>query len=231
MRRTVKVLIGRYRSEVLMFSLVAEVVASPLADRRPHLGGFLALSVVLITLAGASYMADRRIIRLVALPIATLWLLARLLEAFGDSRHFYTHLAPFAGLAFSCAALWALLSRFHTISRVTRSVISEAFISYLIIAIAFSQLYSLLSKLPDSPFSQVIPASENSAFLFFSMTTLSGVGYGAMKLVNPYVRLLAALENMTGIFYVAVIVARLVSSYRSRVRPPVGRPHRSQQIL
>jgi hypothetical protein len=30
------------------------------------------------------------------------------------------------------------------------------------------------------------------------------------------VRLVAALENMIGIFYVAVVVARLVSSYRAR---------------
>ena len=43
---------------------------------------------------------------------------------------------------------------------------------------------------------------------------------------NPYVRLIAALENMIGIFYIAVIVARLVSSYRGRSRGRDGEPDR-----
>ena len=48
------------------------------------------------------------------------------------------------------------------------------------------------------------------------MITLSSVGYGGIVPVNPYVRFVAALESMTGIFYVAVVVARFVSSYRPR---------------
>ena len=46
------------------------------------------------------------------------------------------------------------------------------------------------------------------------MITLSSVGYGGIVPVNPYLRLICALESMAGIFYVAVVVARLVSSYR-----------------
>jgi hypothetical protein len=95
-------------------------------------------------------------------------------------------------------------------------VISEAFICYLVIAIAFSQLYWALSRLITNPFNQIIPESQSGTFLYFSMITLSGVGYGGIIPTNPYVRLIAALENMIGIFYVAVVVARLVSSYRAR---------------
>jgi voltage-gated potassium channel len=46
------------------------------------------------------------------------------------------------------------------------------------------------------------------------MITLSSVGYGGILPLNPYVRLIAALESLIGIFYIAVVVARLVSSYR-----------------
>jgi voltage-gated potassium channel len=46
------------------------------------------------------------------------------------------------------------------------------------------------------------------------MVTLTSVGYGGIAPLNPYVRIVAALESMSGIFFVAVVVARLVSSYR-----------------
>jgi hypothetical protein len=50
------------------------------------------------------------------------------------------------------------------------------------------------------------------------MITLTSVGYGRIVPVNPYVRLVAAFESMIGIFFVAVVVARLVSSYYHRPR-------------
>jgi len=222
MRRDFRLFVGKYRSEMLMCAFVAEMLVSPLADSHRHLGILLALSLLLLILAGASYMANRRILRMVALPVAGLWLAARTLEAFADSRHVYAHLAPLAGFTLSCSVLWAILDRFDRVPRITRSVISEAFICYLVIAIAFSQLYWGLSRLIANPFNQIIPESQSGTFLYFSMITLSGVGYGGIIPTNPYVRLVAALENMIGIFYVAVVVARLVSSYRARSHRRTG---------
>ena len=68
------------------------------------------------------------------------------------------------------------------------------------------------------PFNQFIPSFEISTFLYFSLVTLTSVGYGGIAPVNPYVRMVAAFEGVTGIFYIAVVVARLVSSYRSAER-------------
>ncbi len=216
MRRAVKVAVGKYRSEILMLGFVAQMLASPLADGHPLIGGLLALTLMVQIFAGASYMANRRIVRFVAIPVAGIWLVARLLEAFTDPRHFYAHLAPIAGFLLSCSVLWAILDRFDRVPRITRSVISEAFICYLVIAIAFSQLYWVLNRLIANPFNQVIPEERIETLLYFSMITLSGVGYGGIVPINPYVRLIAALENMIGIFYIAVVVARLVSSYRAK---------------
>jgi Ion channel len=208
----------QYRSEVLMWVLIVEVLASPAADQNPRAGALLAVSLFLAVLVAASFMANRRIVRMVVIPIAGVWLLARALEAFGDARYGYAHLAPIAGLALSLSTLWAIVERFNSTPPMPRSAIAEAFISYLIIATAFSQLYWILSRFVDNPFNQPIGASQSGALMYFSMITLTSVGYGYMAPVNPYVRMVAALESMCGIFYVAVVVARLVSSYRS---PPV----------
>jgi hypothetical protein len=219
MKRTAKVLIGRYRSEMLMCTFVALMLASPLVDRDRRVGGMLAFAQLPLLLVGTSYMANRNIVRRVVLPIAVVWLFARLVEAFGDSRHSYTHLAPLAGSALSCAVLSVLLNRFGSISKVTSSVISEAVICYLVIAIAFSQLYWVLDHFVGNAFNQIIPLEQSGTFLYFSLVTLSGLGYGSILPTNAYVRLVAAFENIIGLFYLAVVVSRLVSSYRAKAPP------------
>jgi len=206
----------RYRSELLLCLMVAEMLASPLADSDPHFGGILALLILVVIITAAIHMANKVIVRRIVIPLAGVWLIARAFEAFGDSRYTYAHLAPVAGLALSCAILWAIFERFRAIPQVTRSVISEAFISYLILAIAFFQIYWILNQLVDHAFNQDISASQTSTLLFFSMITLTTGGYGVIAPIDPYVRLVAAFESMIGIFYVAVVVARLVSSYRPR---------------
>jgi voltage-gated potassium channel len=194
--------------------MMAEMLASPLADVDPYFGGMLALIILIVMLVAAFYMANKKIVWRVVLPFAGVWLVARAIEALSDSHHIYAHLAPVAGLALSCALLWAIFDRFNSMPQITRSVIAEAFICYLILAIAFFQLYWILNQLLDHAFNQEIPVSQTSTLLYFSMITLSTVGYGIIAPINPYVRLVAAFESMIGIFYVAVVVARLVSSYR-----------------
>ncbi len=220
----------RHRSELLMWALVAEVIASPAADYHPLVGGALALVVLLSLLAALTYLGSRRVVLNLVLPITAFWLVARIIEAFVDRSHWYANLAPVFGLFLSIAILWGIFERFNSVPRIPRTAIAEAFISYLIIAIAFSQLYWILSRFVSNPFNQPIPETHSGTLLYFSMVTLSGVGYGGIAPLNPYVRIVAALETMAGIFYVAVVVARLVSAYRPNpvgpVRPTINHSDR-----
>jgi hypothetical protein len=203
----------RHRIRIFMWALIAEMLASPLGDSHPRAGAVLGLSVLLMVLAGISQMANRRIVCRVVLPIAGLWMIARMLEAFGDRHEIYANLSPVAGLLFSCSILWAIFAHFRSEFRNPRSPISEAFISYLVIASGFGQLYWILNRFFDHAFNQMIPYTQNGTFLYFSMVTLTSVGYGGIVPLNPYVRVIAAFESMSGIFFIAVVVARLVSSY------------------
>ena len=210
----------KYRSELLLASLIAVMLASPLIDQSRHLAGVIAFLQLLLLIAGAHYLADRQIVRKVVIPLGIVWVFTRFLDAFADPSRAYTHLSPIAGLALSLSVVWGLLRRFGSIEKVTRSVISEAIISYLFIAIAFSQLYWVLDHFVPNAFNQTVPFGQSSTFLYFSMITLSGVAYGGILPVNSYIRLVAAFENITGLFYLAVVISRLVSSYRPRTSPP-----------
>jgi hypothetical protein len=209
--------IRKYRSELVLSALVIQLLASPTADRNPHVGGALAVVVLVLLLASSSYSVNRRRDRAVLISLTAVWITMRLGEAFDGSQPIFSALAPVSGLLLSCAVLRVILDHFGTIPKITASVISEAFIGYLVIAIAFSQLYAILNVYLGVPFNQVIPPWKTSTLLYFSMITLSSVGYGGIVPVNPYLRIAAALESMVGIFYVAVVVARLVSSYRPKV--------------
>jgi len=202
-----------HRSKLLLCAFIGQLLLSPLADAHLYIGVVLALFLLLLVLLGVSYTGNRRAVRFLVLPLAAIWLIARMLEAFGNGHHLYSHLAPAAGSALSLAVLWAILNRLSSLPRVASDVIAEAFIGYIVIAIAFSQIYWVLSRIVTNPFNQSIPAAHISTLLYFSLVTLSTVGYGGIAPVDSYVRLIAALESMTGIFYIAVVVARLVSSY------------------
>jgi len=220
MRKRSRVLLWilRRRSPLLMCLLVALIVASPLADEHPLIGAVVDILALLVILTGASYTGTPRIIRSVVLPLAALWLVARATDAIATLWQVDLNVAPMAGLALSCAILWSLLHRFGTTSRVTSAIISEAFISYLVIAIAYAQLYRIVDRFLPGAFTPPTSDADTSSLLYFSMVTLTCVGYGDIVPANRFVRIVAGLESMTGIFYIAVVVSRLVASYTPRPR-------------
>jgi uncharacterized membrane protein len=97
----------------------------------------------------------------------------------------------------------------------------------------FAQLYVIaLVWNPDAlhltvPLDQLNPQSRGGELLYFSVVTLSTVGYGDILPNSEITRMLAAIEAITGQFYVAVIVAVLVGTYASHTQEEM-RARRSQ---
>ena len=50
---------------------------------------------------------------------------------------------------------------------------------------------------------------------YFSYVTLTTLGYGDIVPISPLARSLAVLEALTGVLFLAVLISRLVGSYRS----------------
>jgi hypothetical protein len=193
--------------------LVATIIATPLAGWHPLIGTAIDFLALVVILTGSGYFGNVKIVRRVAFPLAALWALARVIDAIAQMRHVDLQVAPVVGLALSCTILWALLAHFGRSSHVTSTIIAEAFISYLVIAIAFAQLYRIADHLLPNAFRPPIADSDVSGLLYFSMVTLSSVGYGDIVPTNQFVRIVAGFESISGIFYIAVVVARLVAGY------------------
>jgi hypothetical protein len=52
-------------------------------------------------------------------------------------------------------------------------------------------------------------------FLYFSLTSLTTLGYGDIVAIRPAARMIATLEAAAGVLYIAITVARLVADYQT----------------
>ncbi len=96
---------------------------------------------------------------------------------------------------------------------------------YLLAAMAWANLFAALSLMqPDAFFLQGVAHPDfarwherEALFLYFSLTTITTIGYGDVTPVAPLARSAAMIEGVFGQFYIAVVVAQLVGSKLAEV--------------
>jgi len=99
---------------------------------------------------------------------------------------------------------------------VTAHRIRGAIALYLLIAMLFAFLYSLAEELSPGAFNMPggwsrTASTSGEAFYYFSVVTLTTVGFGDITAVHPLVRSLVMLEALIGQLYPAILLARLVT--------------------
>jgi hypothetical protein len=122
-------------------------------------------------------------------------------------------LAAFFGL---CAiGLFSYLRNAHTISD---GHLYTAVSIYLLLGLQWFALNSAIDVLSPGSIqhSTSVTADRHAELLYFSLVTLSTIGYGDVVPLQGEVRILAALEGIAGVLYIAITVALLVSAYRPR---------------
>ncbi len=90
---------------------------------------------------------------------------------------------------------------------------------YLLLGVIWALIYTLLNTLVPGSFGGEIAGNAHSQFhdfLYFSMVTLTSLGYGDISPVGAAARALATIEVVFGQFYIAVLVAGLVAAYLQR---------------
>ena len=125
---------------------------------------------------------------------------------------------------------WALLAVFFalTVSRlfsylknarvVDDSHLYTAVSIYLLLGMLWFALYDAIEVFNPGAIvnSSSVRTDPQTELLYFSLVTLTTIGYGDVVAVHGEVRMLAALEGVTGVLYVAITVALLVGSYKRR---------------
>ena len=131
-----------------------------------------------------------------------------------------------AGLLFIGFVVIELLRYIERAPRVDSEVLCAAVAGYLLAGLAWSLAYDLLDRLDPNAFvfnlsSKGSQAMHGFTTLYFSFITLATVGYGDFAPLSPVARLLTIAEAMFGMFYMTLLIARLVSIY-SATKSDVG---------
>ena len=115
------------------------------------------------------------------------------------------------GIGFTVVVVLRFLVR---VVRVDIDTIYASICVYLLMSVAWALWFSLLHVLEPASFSfaESHPFGQNSlpAELYFSLVTLTTLGYGDITPLTTAARMSAALEAVVGQIYVVVLVARLV---------------------
>jgi hypothetical protein len=118
--------------------------------------------------------------------------------------------------AFFAVAAAGLFSYLRSSRLVTQAHLYTTVNIYLLLGLLWATLYLAIDAFdPGAIQLGSQPSDSQTELLYFSLITLSTVGYGDIVPLSGEARMLAALEGVTGVLYIAIAVAILVSRFRS----------------
>jgi Ion channel len=209
----------RFSTVGLLIALGFLFIGAPLVEDLKD--GPLVLSILLslVLIAGVFSVADRKHVLVIVIVLAIPAVGGRWLN------HFRPDLVPprvflIGGLLLITFVIANLLRFILRAPSVNTEVLCASISVYMMLGLVWAMAYWLVDRLtPGGAFSFNTNAGPRSieglTGLYFSFVTLSTLGYGDITPASTGARWLAAMEAMTGLLYVAVLIARLVALYSS----------------
>jgi len=204
---------------LLLVLLVLLVVAPVLPAERAGYGLELLFDVVLLAGAySAAWQSRHRLpfFVLTAVTLATRWT-DMVLDHSGFSLASIALVILWLGYAVPL-----IVTDLFRMREVGTNAILGAIVAYVLVAVAFGSLYLMVELLQPGSFTG-LPVGSNqaeleSALLYFSVVSITTMGYGDITPISGLSRSLSSIEGMFGTLYLAVMIARLVGLHNSRPR-------------
>jgi hypothetical protein len=200
---------------VFLLLLVVEMfVIGPVVRIVPALGLASDLLFCILLVAGVLAVVQHRVLQwtagmFVLLAIAVRW--AGIAFGRPDFSLWNSLLSLLSMVAFSVIVLWMVYQE----GPVTGHRVRGAIAGYLLFAVCFSFAYDLIEYVHPGSFTLPLEAqgmrARVASFLYFSVVTLTTVGFGDIAAVHPVARSLVMMEALVGTLYPAILLARLVT--------------------
>ena len=196
------------RFTVLLLSLLLYIVVYPVLPDAPVRNTLLLAFHTNIIFAGVWVLGQHSKLARIAIPLAvitlaTVWLglLAPGIVSTGRT----------LSVVFFVLTTIQLVRYLVQAKSANMATVLASVCGYLMIALVFAVMFVIVEAFVPTAFSIGTVASDAGSRVYFSLITLTTLGYGDIAPVHPLARSLAATEAVVGQFYVAVVVARLVS--------------------
>ena len=216
-----------HRHTALLAAIIAAFLVRPLvgdSGAGPLMFSFAMLMLLLLALYNIdvdqlvgkreTLLVQRRRRSVIGWALGSSAIVARLWVTFAPDRSLYL----------ADSVIWMLLFGFITWNElravlrqkeITREVISMSISTYLMLGLTCGLFYIVLHDVQPNAFSfgSGGPLTEQQTIpvlIYFSLTTLSTIGFGDITPITLQARYAAVAEGITGQFYLAILVARLV---------------------
>lgn len=216
--RTVTRITGHKGFRNLLFFLLIYIFGSPFLIHFPSLS-LVAHASLTVTLFFSVYAVQKRqnhrtIAMILLMPVLLLyWFGIYDIIPFGRLGSYLLFILYFGLLVAT------FISQITHFREVTLSVIYATLCLYLIIGLLWGSLYAALFELDPTSYSGALLDNHTgnplSIFNYFSMVTLTTLGYGDITPQTPGAGALCQLEAIVGQFFIAVVVAWLVGQFVS----------------
>lgn len=215
----------------LLIALVLMLLVIPFVDQMRGGNIVEALLLTLVLLAAVPAVGARGKMLAVGALLVTPALIGTWLD------HLWPGLLPkevvlVAAMVFAAFAIGHLFRFIVRAPKVNSEVLCAAAATYLMLGILWMFAYALLARLEPDSFVFTLkedphPSMARFEALYFSLSTLATISFADIIPVTNAARMLTLVQAMTGVFYMAVMIARLVSLYSAEV--PAGTASKTEQ--
>lgn len=198
----------------LLISLLAVFILGPFFE-RPNQVNFIANILLVFSLISSIWIISHdprkfTLAVLLALPLV----LSSLLPIELLSLFIMQLSIQLSGIIFFIYVTVFLLNIIIQAKQVTTDIVIGAICVYMLMGLGWAFVYGLLDLVNASSFSNTINHHGSiSQFFYFSLVTLTTVGYGDIIPMTPVARSFATLQAMVGQIYLTVLVAKLVGMH------------------
>ena len=214
-------------SAVLLAAQLLAVLAYPFLEGSPGgraFVGVVQIAIVLIALAAVRRTPTLTWVAVLFVPPAMVF---SVLEAISPDNGAIVLGSALFHVPFYFFVSYAMIRYLFHDERVTRDELYATGAAFTVVAWGFAYVYAAAQVVWPESFTGTDGVGEQTWFelLFLSFTTLTSVGLSDVMPVASHARSLVMVEQVAGVFYVALVVARLIGLARPRVvevHPPDG---------
>jgi len=202
----------RFSFDFLLVAIMALLLATPFLEQTHN--ELLAVLMALVLFSSAYVTSYERWHLVISAALGIPWLVLAFMGVFEQS-------GPLKLVAMGLFVVFVSYTAAVLVSHITRSVsktknlLAGGISVYFLIAIAFAVIYAMIYVLAPGAlhFPEEDPGKFTS-FLYFSIATITTVGYGDVYPVSGPARMLAVFEAAIGFLYIGVFIARLIGQFK-----------------
>jgi hypothetical protein len=215
--RITEVVGSRYAA--LLLVIVVIIGLHPMVGAHPTLAWLLELMWVALIASSLHAISGHTRLYYVILGLGVLAVVvSTLASSFGMDR-----LYPYGAvirLSLNFVVVGVIFTDILRRKQVDLDAVFGACCAYLLVGVAYGAVYSVIDwifpgsfNIPPEPqivIDQFGPETRESQLTYFSLITMTTIGYGDITPASPPARMLAALEGLLAQLYLAILVARMV---------------------